>query len=94
MNLEIVDQESLQLFKNLKTTAGIEITPEDSSFCSASCYPVLINDRLRGAIVLPLVEDYPENKMELISPKKIKEALQAKEGDMIEVEILSLKIAN
>ncbi len=73
---------------------GIEITPEDPSFCSAKCYPVLINDQLKGAIVLPLVEGYPENKMELIAPKMIKEALQVKEGDFLEVEILSLQIAD
>lgn len=90
MNLEIIDPESLQRFKDLKMTTGIEIIPEDPSFCSAMCYPVLINGQLRGAIVLPLVEDYPENKMELISPDRIKEALQAKEGDLLEVEILSV----
>lgn len=90
MNLEIIDSESLQIFNNLKATAGIEITPEEPSFCSAMCYPVLINGRLRGAIVFPLVQNYPENKMELIARDRIKETLQVMDGDFIEVEILPM----
>ena len=88
LNLEIVDPESLQSFIALKAKRGIEITPEDPSFCSAQCYPVLIGGRLKGAIVFPMVNGYPENKMELIAPQNIKEALSMKAGDYLEVEIL------
>jgi CTP-dependent riboflavin kinase len=87
LNLEIVDSESLRNFKELKSTRGKEIVPEDPSFCSAQCYPVLINGLLKGAIVFPLVKDYPENKMELIASQNIKKALSAKAGDDLEVEI-------
>jgi len=88
LNLEIVDPESLQTFIALKAKRGIDITPEDPSFCSAKCYPVFIGGRLKGAIVIPLVKDYPENKMELIASKKIKEALSLYTGDILEVETL------
>jgi len=88
LNLEIADPESLQTFKQLKSMRGKEITPEDPSFCNARCYPVLINGRLKAAIVLPLVDGYPENKMELIAPQNIKKALFVKAGDNLEVEIL------
>ncbi len=67
---------------------GIEITPEGPSFCSAQCYPVLIGGRIKGAIVFPLVEGYPENKMELIASENIKKALSVEAGDDLEVEIL------
>ena len=88
LNLEIIDPESLQIFHTLKTQKGIEITPEDPSFCSARCYPDLINGQLKAAIVLPLVEGYPENKMELIASEKIKKALSLNTGEILEVEIL------
>jgi len=42
---------------------------------------------LKGAIVFPLVEGYPENKMELIASQNIKEALSLKSGDVLEVEV-------
>jgi CTP-dependent riboflavin kinase len=88
LNLEVVDPESLHNFKNLKGKKGIEIMPEDPSFCSAKCYPVLIRGQLKGAIVLPLVEAYPQNKMELISSQNIREAFSLEPGDVLEVEIL------
>jgi len=87
LNLEIVDPESLRNFRQLKSTRGKEIVPRDPSFCSAQCYPVLINGSLKGAIIFPLVKDYPENKMELIASQNIKKALSAKTGDDVEVEI-------
>lgn len=89
LNLQIVDPESLRAYGNLKTREGIDIVPEDPSFCRARCYPVLIDHRLRGAIVLPLVEHYPEDKMELIAPERIKTVLSLKEGDVIEIEVLA-----
>ena len=88
LNLEIVDPESLKTFKELKAKKGIEVAPEDPSFCSAQCYPVLINGQLKAAIVFPLVKDYPENKMELIAHENIKKALSVKTGDDLEVEVL------
>jgi len=87
LNLEIIDSESLQTFKGLKVMRGKEITPEDPAFCNAKCYPVLINGRLKGAIILPLVASYPQNKMELISSEDIKQALSVKTGDFLEIEV-------
>jgi riboflavin kinase len=88
LNLEMVDPESFQIFNDLKTATGTEITPEDPSFCSAECYSVLIGGQLKGAIILPMVENYPKNKMELIASQNIKETLSLKTGDTLEVEIL------
>ncbi|MCX8118658.1 MAG: CTP-dependent riboflavin kinase [Desulfobacterota bacterium] len=88
LNLQIHDLDSLRAYQDLKKREGIEIVPEDPSFCRARCYPVLIHQRLRGAIVLPLVEHYPENKVELIASQKIQTSLSLKEGDEIEIEVL------
>ena len=88
LNLEIVGQRDLQNFKKLKATRGMEITPEDPSFCTGKCYPVLIGRKLKGAILFPEVENYPKNKMELIASQNIKEALSLKTGDILEIETL------
>lgn len=87
LNLEIAD-EDLQAFETLKAREGIEITPEQPTFCNAKCYPVLISGQVRGAIVFPLVQDYPKKKMELIAPVNVRETLSVKAGDMVEVEVL------
>ena len=86
LNLEIENKDDLQKFEALKATEGIEITPEDSAFCSGKCFPVLIGGRLRGAIVLPLVSNYPGNKMELVTSCNVKETLGVNTGDFLDVE--------
>ncbi len=88
LNLEITEPEDLQAFESLKTGEGIEITPEQPTFCSARCYPVLIAGQLKGAIVFPCVTDYPRNKMEIIAPVHVRKALSLTAGDVVEVEIL------
>ena len=87
LNLEIAD-EDLQAFEVLKAREGIEITPEQPAFCNAKCYPVLISGQVRGAIVFPLVQDYPTNKIELIAPVNVRKTLSLRAGDMVEVEVL------
>ncbi len=88
LNLEVIP-EHLARFETLKKTRGREIVPEDPSFCSARCYSVLVGGRLKGAIVFPLVEDYPKDKMELIASQNIKEAFHLKTGNFVDVEIIS-----
>ena len=88
LNLEISARDDLENVKTLRSMDGIEIIPEDPSFCRGKCYLALIGDWLRGAVVVPDVPDYPSNKMELISDQNIKESLSVKAGDFLEVEIL------
>lgn len=88
LNLEITDPEDLRAFNALKAGGGVEIVPEQPSFCSALCYPVWIAGRIRGAILLPLVADYPETKMEIIAPVHIRKTLSLEAGDILEVELL------
>jgi len=88
LNLEITDPEDLEKFEALKARDGTELTPEDPSFCSGKCFPVRIGDKLKGTIVLPMVENYPKNKMELVTSENVKEALSVRTGDYLEVEVL------
>ena len=88
LNLEISDPEDLKKFEALRAREGKEITPKDPSFCSGRCFPVRIGGKLKGAIVLPMVENYPKNKMELVTSENVKEALSVRTGDDLEVEVL------
>jgi CTP-dependent riboflavin kinase len=88
LNLELTEPGDLEAFESLKAREGVEITPEQASFCSARCYPVLIAGKVKGAIVFPCVADYPKNKMELIAPVHVRKSLSLNAGDVIEVEIL------
>jgi CTP-dependent riboflavin kinase len=88
LNLEISEPADLRAFQSLKAGEGIEINPREPSYCSAKCFPVLIAGKVKGAIILPGVPDYPQNKMELIAPLHVRLALSLSVGDVLEVEIL------
>lgn len=78
------DRNKLAAIKNLK---GIEIVPEDSSYCTGKGFVASVNDRLRGAVIIPHVSNYPEAQLEIISSEHIKQSLALEDGDVVEVEI-------
>ena len=87
LNLEVQNPQDLDKLKEVKNRAGIEILPMDQGFCSAKCFHVLICGKARGAILIPLVEGYPESKLEIIASERLKDLLSLKVGDIIPIEI-------
>lgn len=86
-NVEVEDPDCLKQLKKIKKGKGIEIVPEDPSFCSAKCFPVVVEGKIDGAVVIPNVADYPISKVEVISSCSIKEALSIDDGDLVKLEI-------
>lgn len=78
------DRKGLNVIKNTK---GVEIVPEDENFCAANSFPALVNGRIRGAVIIPLVPCYPQAKLEIISAEHIKGSLSLKDGDLVNIEI-------
>lgn len=70
----------------LRHAPGIAIEPPDG-FCAARCFPVLINDRIEGAAVLPDVEDYPDDKFEILAPVGIRQELDMRDGDPVRLRV-------
>ena len=87
LNLEVKNPQDLDKLKEVKNRAGIEILPMDQGFCSAKCFHVLICGKVRGAIVLPLVEGYPESKLEIIAAERLVDLLSLEVGDTVPIEI-------
>jgi CTP-dependent riboflavin kinase len=86
LNLE-VREEDLEKLALLREGKGVEITPQEAGFCAASGFPALVGGKVKAAVIVPCVGDYPENKLELISATRVREALALKEGDVVEVEV-------
>ena len=87
LNLHITDSQDLEKLKEIKEQEGIEILPMDPEFCSAKCFHVLVCGKVKGAVVIPLVDDYPEFKIEIIASARLKDLLSLKDGDIVPIEI-------
>lgn len=71
----------------LKRMKGIVIMPING-FCRGKCFRACVMDDVECAIVIPEVEGYPEDLMEIVAPVNLREKLELKDGDTIEVKIL------
>ncbi len=78
------DTDKLNTVRHLK---GIEIIPEDKSFCAAKSFPVLLNSKIKGAAIIPVVSNYPEAQLEVIAGENVKQGLSLNDGDPVEVEV-------
>ena len=88
LNLDIIDAQDAEKLREIKERKGIEIIPVEPGFCSAKCFHVLVCGKIKGALIIPQVPDYPESKLEIISSDRIRDVLSLKVGDLVPVEIL------
>lgn len=79
--------DSVRLKKSLKKAESIEISPA-TGFYRGRCFKAYLMDNLECAIVVPEVENYPEDIMEIIASISLREKLQLEDGDVVEVKIL------
>ncbi len=87
LNLEI-PMDLVAVIEELKLTAGRELVSPDSNYCSGHVFPVSA-EGLPAAIVIPAedVRVHAKNIIEVISPKMLKEALKANDGDWVTLTI-------
>lgn len=81
LNILVRDPASLARWQRVRRVPGFLLEPGDPSFCSASCYPVLVAGRVPGAIVRPHVPSYPEGLVEVLAATCLREELGLRDGD-------------
>ncbi len=88
LNLDIISTEDVQKLREIRGRKGIELIPAEPEFCLAKCFHVLMCGKVKGALVIPQVPDYPEARLEIIASDRIRDILSLKVGDLAVVEIL------
>jgi riboflavin kinase, archaea type len=75
-----------------RDVAGVPLSPVEGGFCSARLYRISLrplagdDERVKGAVLLPDVADYPRDKIEIVAPVRLKQALGLKDGDCLDLE--------
>jgi CTP-dependent riboflavin kinase len=90
LNLEI-SEEYLSVVESLDQKKRVELISPDPNFCNAKVFPVSLGDII-GAIILPeeKVRIHPKNIIEIIAPVNIKESLNEKDGDSLNIVFVEL----
>ena len=88
LNMQLLTDSDVNEFQLLKATIGIEIHGFENggrSFGPVTCYPAIINDKQRAAILLIERTHHHPNVIEIISPQNLREQLGLKDDDVLRV---------
>ena len=93
LNVRPSGPEDARLWEEVqRDIAGVPLSPVEGGFCSARLYHISLrplagdDERVNGAVLLPDVADYPRDKIEIVAPIRLKQALGLKDGDCLDLE--------
>ncbi len=93
LNLKLTTEYDLKSLSELEVYPAIELegfVDESRTFGPVKCYPAIINNKVKGAIIYALRSHYGKSVMEIVSPKFLRNKLKLKDGNKVKVEILIL----
>jgi CTP-dependent riboflavin kinase len=95
LNLRPQGAEDAQVWRRVQNSrAGTPLTTASDGHCGAKLYHIVIfqdasSAKVGGAILLPEVDNYPQDKIEIVAPVRLKDHFRVHDGDQLTVEFLS-----
>jgi len=83
LNLQLI---SIIEKENLRKAEGIKIEPQEG-FYGGRCFKALVMENVWGAIVIPDVQGYPRDVLEILAPVNLRKALNLKDGMEVKVTV-------
>jgi len=93
LNLKLTTDYDIKTRSELEAYPAIEdegFRHEDRTFGSVKCYPVTIENKVKGALLLALRSHYDTSVIEVIAPVFLRKHLKLKDGHKVKVEVLTL----
>lgn len=86
LNLRLAAETARESWQALRASdRGRALEPADAGFCAATLFPVSVAGTVPGAIVLPHVDGYPSDVVELAADRSLRQALGLVDGSEVEV---------
>ncbi|MFQ6087215.1 MAG: DUF120 domain-containing protein [Candidatus Bathyarchaeia archaeon] len=93
LNLKLTTDYDAKTRAELESYPAIEIQGFKSktrTFGPVKCYPAIINNKIKGAVVAALRSHYNSSVIEVIAPYYLRGKLKLKDGHKVRIEILTL----
>jgi len=93
LNLKLTTEYDMKTRSELETYPAIVIQgfkDESRTFGSVKCYPTIINNKVKGAIISAMRSHYNSSVLEVIAPTFLRGKLKLKDGNKVKVEVLTL----
>jgi len=93
LNLKLTTDYDIKTRSELEAYPSVEVEgfkSEDRTFGPVKCYPVIIENKAKGALILALRTHYDTSVLEIIAPTALRKELRLKDGHKVKVEVLTL----
>ena len=93
LNLKLKTDYDVKTSSELEAYPAIEIEGfqnENRTFGHVKCYPAIIENKVKGALISALRSHYDTSVIEVIAPVFLRKQLKLKDGHKVKVEVLTL----
>jgi riboflavin kinase, archaea type len=93
LNLKLTSDYDLKTRLELEAYPAVQVEGfknENRTFGTVKCYPVVIGNKVKGALISALRGHYDNSVLEIIAPVNLRKNLNLKDGNKVKVEILTL----
>ena len=93
LNLKLTSEYDAEARSELETYPGIEVEGfegESRTFGNVKCYPAVVDNKMKGAVLSALRSHYNSSVLEIIAPASLRSRLKLKDGHKVKVEVLIL----
>jgi riboflavin kinase len=93
LNLKLTSDYDAKTRLELDAYPAIEVTGfknEDRTFGLVKCYPAIVDNKVRGALITALRSHYDVSVLEIIAPVCLRKQLNLKDGNKVKVEVYIL----
>jgi riboflavin kinase len=90
LNLKLSSDYDIKTRMELDAYPSVEVKGfqnEDRTFGLVKCYPVMIGNEVKGALVTALRSHYDASVLEIIAPSCLRKSLCLKDGNKVKVEV-------
>ena len=90
LNLKLTAEYDLKTRMELEAYPAVEIEGfknEDRTFGGIKCYPALIDNTIKGAVISAMRSHYDNSVLEIIAPVNLRRHLGLRDGQKLKVEI-------
>ena len=91
LNLKLTSDYDVKARAELETYPAVEVEgfkSEDRTFGLVKCYPALIDNKVKGALITALRSHYDVSVLEIIAPVCLRKHLNLKDGNKVKIEVI------
>jgi riboflavin kinase len=93
LNIRLTSDYDMRVREELESYPAIEIEGfknESRTFGAVKCYPILLNNKAKGALIFALRTHYDSAVLEIIAPQFLRNQLRIRDKQKVKIEVFTM----